>query len=353
LEQAETCFKNDGRNLEYIKSQLLLAVTYYQSNNKIDAQRKTKEVLKSKSQERHPILVFIRQTRSWLKAMQNDPQVGRDLRALLNKADQVDKQMPEVRRRIRRLARTMDLPDVKLIIQAFGRAQVRIGEKTLTMSDWQTQSVRDLFFYFLTIKEPMLKEQIAEVFWPDIEEPSRLKIRFKNDIYRLRRAVGSGTILFGDDHYSFNRALDYEFDVDAFEGYLFQAGLTKEPKMQIELLQKAVELVNGHFLEDIHDTWVLPERERLDQLFLSTLMTLTDLLKNTNRIHEALAICQRAINHEPSFETAYMVAMKIHMQLNDRVSAVRLYEAYTTMMNHELDLPPSPEMEAIYKSLLR
>jgi hypothetical protein len=30
-----------------------------------------------------------------------------------------------------------------------------------------------------------------------------------------------------------------------------------------------------------------------------------------------------------------------------------LYESYTAMMDHELDLPPSPEMEAMYKSLTR
>ncbi len=202
----------------------------------------------------------------------------------------------------------------------------------MTLSDWQTQSVRDLFFYFLTMKEPMTKEQIGQVFWPEIEEPSRLKIRFKNDIYRLRRAVGSKTVLFEDDLYSFNRAMDYEYDVDAFEGYLFQAELTKDPETKIILLQKAVDLVNGHFLEDIDATWVLPERERINQLFLSTIMTLAKLYRNTNQIREALATCQRAINHEPSFEPAYLLTMKIYMQLNDRVSAIRLYDAYIKMM---------------------
>jgi len=353
LEHAEACFENDGRKLEHIKSQLLVAAAHYQNNNKIDARRKVKEALNSESRTEHPVIILVRQVRTWFDSLQNDPEVGLALQDLLSKADQIDKKMPEIRRRIRRLARTMDAPDAKLTIQAFGRAQVKIGEKLLSMSDWQTQSVRDLFFYFLTMKEEMSKEQIGQVFWPEIEEPSKLKIRFKNDIYRLRRAVGSDTILFDDDLYSFNRVLDYEYDVDAFEDYLFQAKLTTESETQISLLQKAVELVKGHFLEDIYGTWVLPERERLNRLFLSTLMTLADLLKNANQVHEALTTCQRAITHEPSFETAYMMAMKIHMQLNDRVSVIRLYEAYTTMMNHELDLPPSPEMEAIYKSWIR
>jgi LuxR family maltose regulon positive regulatory protein len=353
LEHAETCFENDGRKLELAKSQLLVAIAYYQARNKVDARHKIQEVLSRESQLEHPVIILVRQVRAWFNSLQNDPEIGLALHPLLGKADQIDKKLPEIRRRIRRLARTMEVPNAKLIIQAFGRAQVKFGEKLLTMSDWQTQSVRDLFFYFLTMKEEMSKEQIGQVFWPEIEEPSRLKIRFKNDIYRLRRAVGSDTILFDNDLYSFNRSMDYEYDVDAFEDYLFQAKLTTESKTQITLLQKAVELVKGHFLDDLYGVWVLPERERLNKLFLSTLMTLVDLLKNANQVHEALATCQRAINHEPSYEPAYMAAMKIHMQLNDRVSAIRLYEAYTTMMNHELDLPPSPEMEAIYKSLMR
>jgi ATP/maltotriose-dependent transcriptional regulator MalT/DNA-binding SARP family transcriptional activator len=353
LEYAESCFENDGRTLELTKSQLLLAATYYQANRIVDAQFQMKKVLNSEVHASHPIIVLVRNARTWLEGLQSNPEVGRALRDLISKANQIEKKIPEIRRRIRRLARTTNVPDAKLTIQAFGRGQVRIGDKPLTMSDWQTQSVRDLFFYFLTMKEPMTKEQIGQVFWPEIEEPSRLRIRFKNDIYRLRRAVGSGTILFENDLYSFNLTTDYEYDIDAFEGYLFQAELTKDPDMQIELLQKATELVNGHFLEDINATWVFPERERINQLFLSTLMTFVSLLKGIGQVHDALAICQRAIKHEPSFEPAYLHAMKIYLQIKDRVSAIRLYEAYTKMMTHEMDLPPSPEMKDLYDSLVR
>jgi LuxR family transcriptional regulator, maltose regulon positive regulatory protein len=352
LETAEARFEASGHGVDYIKSQLLLASAYNQDNNKEAAIQKLKAVFKDRNQINHPVLVFVQKIRPCLENLQSDPEVGSAIQNLLGKSDQLYKEIPRIRRRIRRLAQITDVPSAKLAIQGFGRAQVKIGERLLTMSDWQTQSVRDLFFYFMTMDQPLTKEQIGLVFWPDIEEPSRLKMRFKNDIYRLRRAVGSNVILYENELYSFNRDSDYEYDVEAFKGFLFQSKLTKEPKMQIELLSKAVSLVNGQFLEDIYASWVIPERERISQEFLSAVLTLADQLKNANEIHEALTLYQKAIDYEYSFETAYMLAIKLYIQLNDRVSAVRLYEAYKEMMTNELDLPPSPEMEAVYKRLV-
>jgi len=352
LEIAESLFDSGGRSVELIKSWLLLARVFFLENEENKASQKIKEVLNNIKQNEHPVLIFANQIRTWLEDLQSDPKNGSALRNLLIKADEINKEMPKIRRRIRRLAQIIDVPGAKLTIQGFGRAQVSVGEKLLTMSDWQTQSVRDLFFYFLTIEKAMTKEQIGSVFWPEIEEPSRLKMRFKNDIYRLRRAIGSNIILYENDLYSFNRASDYEYDVEAFEGLIFQSGLTKDPRMRIELLQKAVDLVHGQLLDDVYATWVEPERERIKQKFLAALLELADLFKNTNQVYEALDTYQRAINHDPTFETAYLLAIKLYMRLNDRVNAMHLYDAYTKMMKFELDLPPSSEMEAISKRLM-
>ena len=123
----------------------------------------------------------------------------------------------------------------------------------------------------------MTKEQIASVFWPELDDPAKLKIRFKNELYRLRRAVGGEAILFADDCYGFNHAVDYEYDVESFENFIAQANLTDDNELKIELLDKAVKQVGGRFLEDVDSTWVWTERERLSQLFLSTLLELAEL----------------------------------------------------------------------------
>ena len=75
------------------------------------------------------------------------------------------------------------------------------------------------------------------------------------------------------------------------------------------------------------------------------------MLKKNNRNQEALFVYQQAIEYDPTFEEAYLLSMNLQTQMNDRVSAIRLYETYTEMMKRELDLPPSPDMEAFYKRL--
>ena len=353
LKKAEDRFKSGGTSIECAKSQILLAAAYYQEENLLEAKNKMKNALESQVITEHSLLVFLQHIQDSLYGLQSNAEMETELRELIQKSQRLYVKMPGIRRHVRRLARTIEIPDAKLTIRAFGRAHVKVGGKMLAVSDWQTQSVRDLFFYFLTVKSPLTKEQIGTVFWPDIEEPSRLKMRFKNDLYRLRRAVGSETILFENDLYSFNRSLDFDYDVDAFESLLSQAKKTKDTKLRIELFQQAVNLVNGHFLEDIDSTWVWPEREQLDQAFLQTILELAELLKKSSRNQEALAICQRAIEYDATFEEAYLFAMDLQVQMNDRVSAIRLYETYREMMKRELDLPPSSDMEAFYKRLLR
>lgn len=352
LEEAERCFSEDGRKMESAANRIWLAGAHYHIKNYTIARQMVKNILDSRGQVAHGILMAVHQARSWMTGLQRDAEVGHMVGDLLTRASRMAAQMPATRRHLHRMAHFVQIPNPHLIIHAFGKATISVGGKLLTLSDWQTQSVRDLFFYFLSSQKPLTREQVGEVLFPDIDDPQKIKLRFKNDIYRLRRAVGQDVITYEDVFYRFNRDLDFEYDVEAFESFLGRAKLAKEINEQIMLYQKAVDLVTGPFLMDIYADWAMIEREHLSQAYLAALLTLAELLHKQARPEQALAACQRALDYDLTVEAAYTLSMKIYHRMGDRASIIRTYQACQDALQRQFRLPPSKETEQLYSRLI-
>jgi two-component SAPR family response regulator len=352
LEKAERCFSEDGSQLEGNSSRIWLAAASYQIKDYTTARKMIKTVFAGRGQVANAILVTIHQARDWLDGLQRDGDIGRDIGDLLTRAGRLASQLPATRRQLHRTAHVIQIPNPHLIIHALGQASVSVGGKLITLSDWQTQSVRDLFFYFLMSPKPLTKEQVGATLWPDVDEPQKLKLRFKNEIYRLRRAVGQDVITYEDVYYRFNRSLDFEYDVEAFEAFLARARSTSNLEEQVELYQKAVDLVRGPFLEDIYADWVFLEREHLSQNYLSALLILAELFQKQAQPERALATCQRALDYDFTFEAAYSLSMQIYHRMGDRASVMRTYQVCEETMQNRLGLPPSRETEELYHRLI-
>jgi LuxR family transcriptional regulator, maltose regulon positive regulatory protein len=352
LMEARQCFAQDGREMESVWSIVWLVASQYQSGRQAEAREEIKKIFPKPDQINNFTLVFFRQAREWLQDLRNDREIRPLVRVLFEKADRLDSQLPRSRRQLRRLARTIEVTSPSLNIHAFGQGQVWINGRLVTITEWQTQSVRELFFYFLAENRPLTKEQIGEALWPDTSEPARLKLRFKNEIYRLRRAVGQDAILFENDRYRFNSSMDHEYDLEAFEAYLAKAKAASAPAEQIEFFQKAVDLVHGKYLEDVDATWVWPERERLSQEFISASLKLAELYVKEGQNPKALQVCQRALEHDATFEAAYRLMMQIYHRMGDRASIIHVFEICEQSMQKIFDLPPSEETRKLYQHLV-
>jgi LuxR family transcriptional regulator, maltose regulon positive regulatory protein len=352
LKEAQHCFSEDGRKMESDSSCIWLAAAHHRIQNDADARQIIENISVGQRQVAHGILIAVHQARTWLDGLQRDAEVGRVVGDLLTRAGRIAGKMPEIRRHLHRVSHVIEIPNPHLIIHAFGKASITVGGKLLAHSDWQTQSVRDLFFYFLTSKKPLTREQVGEILWPDLDDPQKIKLRFKNDIYRLRRAVGQDVVTYENIFYSFNRALDFEYDVEAFESFLARAKLTTDIEEQITLYQKAVDVVSGPFLDDIYADWVMIERERLSQTYLATLLTLAELLQKQAKPEQALAVCQRALNYDLTCEAAYVLSMQIYHRLSDRASIIRTYQACQEALQRQLGFPPSNDTDQLYRRLI-
>lgn len=352
LEEAERCFLEDGRKMESAANHIWLAAAYHQIKNYVVARQMVANDSIGRGQVAHGILIAVHQARAWLDGLQKDAEVGRVVGDLLIRAGRIAEQMPAIRRHLHRSPHILQIPNPHLIIRAFGKAAISVGGKLLSLSDWQTQSVRDLFFFFLTSSKPLTREQVGEVLWPELDDPQKIKMRFKNDIYRLRRAVGQDVITYQDVLYSFNHTLDFEYDVEAFESFLVRAKSARDIEEQIALYQKAVDLVKGPFLDDIYADWAAVERERLSQSYLAALYTLAELLQKQAQPEQALAVCQRLLEYDPIFEAAYSLSMQIYHSLGDRASVIRTYQACGEALKRQIGFPPSKETEQLYSRLI-
>jgi LuxR family transcriptional regulator, maltose regulon positive regulatory protein len=351
--QAEKEFNEGGRSSDVSAVMVWRAAAYCAHGNQQEAVQILNSLIESRNHTAHVVFSALHQSQVWLGSLRQHPTAGRALRDLFSQVDKLAAQIPAARRELRRQVQVISSTAPKLVIQAFGPALVSVDGTWLTISDWQTQSVRDLFFYLVSTSRAQTKEQIGETLWPEQYELPKLRLRFKNDLYRLRRAVGAETILYQDVYYTFNRSIDFEYDVEAFESFLARARITQNPHEQMREYQKAVDVVRGPYLNDVYAEWVIPERERLNQLHLNALVTLADLYQKHGQPAQAVAISQRAIDLDAGMEDAYQIAMQAHARLGDVASVTKAYHACRDAMKRLFNLPPSHETEDLYRRLTR
>ncbi|MDX1377405.1 MAG: tetratricopeptide repeat protein, partial [Anaerolineales bacterium] len=350
LKESRELFAQDGRDLELLWSRVWLAAAHQQAEAEDNARAELQKVLAVSQPPDHALLVSLRLALPWLEKFRDDPSIGRQLGNVIEKSQRLNTKLPAVRRVLRRHTKFIQVPSALLVIRAFGNPEVSVSGKLVQMADWRTQSVRDLFFFFLHRQEGATKEQVGAALWPETRDSLALKSRFKNEIYRLRRAVGRDVIVFEDEYYRFNRELDYEYDVDAFDSYVFRAQKLTDPEARIEQLQKAVDLVHGPYLADVDAEWAVLERERLGQEYSFALEGLAYLYLDNNRLNDCLSICHLALKYNRFQETIYQIEMRAHAVMGDRSAVARRYQACRAAME-SLGIHPNDETERIYREL--
>jgi len=350
FKECQELFQQDGRDLERQWSVIWLASAYCEMGENMFASKVLREILTDSVSFDHALLIAIQRSARWLREIQDDSLVGRRLGSLLERAERTRNKLPLIRRNLRRHANVIQAPTAVITICAFGNPEISVSGKIIQMSDWRTQSVRDLFLFFLNRQEAVTKEQVGVALWPETPNAQMLKARFKNEIYRLRRAVGRDAIIFDDEYYRFNHQLDYEYDVEAFDSHILRARKAGDKTTRMEHLQKAVDLVHGPYLADVDAEWANPERERLWQSYGSALEELAQLYLDASELDKCLAICQMALQRDRFQEVIYQIEMRVYAVMGDRSAVARLYQACKAVIG-ELGIPISGETEQVYREL--
>ncbi|GAB4430721.1 MAG: BTAD domain-containing putative transcriptional regulator [Anaerolineae bacterium] len=358
LQQALAHLHGDGLRLERAKSHLSLAAAHYHAKRQPDAFKAVITALDDAAplENIHPLAVaalphlpLLRQARTH-PALAANPQFNR----LMGHIQTFTESLPALHREIRRQCVAVEFVAPRLTIRTLGPIEVLQNEAPVSNVDWLNQRrAREVFFFLLAHPESFTREAIGLEIWPK-SGPTELKRQFKNTIYRLRRALGRDIIDYDKDleRYSFNRELDYEYDVELFERHLAEAETATLTAAKLDLLNAAIQLYRGPYLPELEQTWVLPKRQYLSHLYVQANLQVAHLHLEAEHPNAALPFCWNILQEDSCHEPTHRLIMTIHAKNGNRAAVVRQFEQCRKALHDEIGAPVSPKTLALYRQLI-
>jgi LuxR family maltose regulon positive regulatory protein len=248
------------------------------------------------------------------------------------------------------LATTVSPPLLRLEIRALGTPQVLKDGTPVGKGEWQTATAEELFFYLLARSAGQPREQITDIFWPDLP-PAKAKSTFHSTVYRLRRAVHMEILAFdrSSGTYELNPEARYWYDVEEFEKLLEVAPGSDESRAKA--LRQAIALYQGEYMEGFYSDWCLPKRRSLEEQYLGALSELAHWCMDEGSYDQALELCEKALQKDNYYEEIYRLMMKCYSLLGQPARVSQVYQRCATVLGEELGIEPAAETVALYQEL--
>ncbi len=160
-----------------------------------------------------------------------------------------------------------------------------------------------LAYLVLHRSAPDSRYHVAFLFWPESTE-AQARANLRKLLFDLRHAIPDIDHFLVTDAQTLQWREDAPatFDVDDFQDAVARADQAQragDRDAQRAALEEAAALYSGDLLPGCYDDWILPERERLSQLFLDVLERLILLLESLRDYRAAIRYAQRLLRHDP------------------------------------------------------
>ncbi|MFN2303079.1 MAG: AAA family ATPase, partial [Anaerolineales bacterium] len=119
----------------------------------------------------------------------------------------------------------------------------------------------------------------------------------------------------------------------------------------ISVLNQAIDLYTGEFLEGFYDDWVFALRERLREEYLQILGNILVLDKKAGHYQNALTYGKRILQEDPLQEEVHRELMCLYMALEQPQAALSQFERCCEVLRNELNTNPSKETIKLYEEI--
>jgi len=252
-----------------------------------------------------------------------------------------------------------DLPPTGIQVQFLGNFEVRIEGSLLP--ELKGKKLKQLLAYLLyQAPRQIHKNTLANLFWGDIDTAANsLQVAVCQLRKHIRQTTGCSDLIgHENERYFINPAYDLSSDAASFRA-LWQNGQLQELRSGLEealpAYHEAIGQYNGEFMEDLGrycDPWIEQERNALSEKYLHVLERMGVYFFREGNPTVAINLCQRILEKEPYFETAYRLLMICYDQLGQRGHAIATYQKCAAALWEQYKIKPSTETEAAYRKMV-
>jgi predicted ATPase/DNA-binding SARP family transcriptional activator len=199
------------------------------------------------------------------------------------------------------------------------------------------------------------REALIELHWPECDlEVGRQRLRTALTSLRHQLeppGVLPGAVILADSAAVQLNPATCGTDVAQFEARLRSAASAHSGAERVQGLTDAVALYRGELLPGYCEGWVLPERERLAEMFFQALGQLIAHAERAGDLDRALQWARRAVSADPLREAGHRDLMRLLAATGERDAALRQYRELARRLDEELGAEPEEETRALARSL--
>jgi DNA-binding SARP family transcriptional activator len=240
-----------------------------------------------------------------------------------------------------------------LYIKLLGGFCLTYGDRPVTgITSGRSQAL--LAYLVLHCQTPQSRSRIASDLWLESTDV-QARTNLRKELSNLRHALPHA------DEFLWVEAKmlqwlpngNFSLDVAEFEAEVRTAEQATDHSTSQVNLKRAIALYRGSLLSDRDsDEWLLPERERLQQMHMRALEQLVNLLEAQHDYQAALTYAQQMLRTDTLNEAAYATLMRLYGLNGDRARALQIYHQCMTVLREELGIDPSTSTRKLYEQLL-
>jgi DNA-binding SARP family transcriptional activator len=204
------------------------------------------------------------------------------------------------------------------------------------------QSAERMLAFLAISGGPVDRLHVAGTLWPDVDE-ARATACLRSTLWRIRQAGRSAVEANGARIRLGSSVVTDLHELTRSLRKLRERDLTDHDVVRV--------LAPAELLPGWYEDWVLVERERVRQLRLHALEQVCVRLVEERRFAEAVEAGLAAVHSDPLRETAQRALIGVYLAEGNGSEAVRAYRRFRQLLNDQLGLNPSADLERLLHPL--